>query len=293
MSERTQIGSADAAAAIAFRRHRRRRHERNRGAMPEARDARQRLRSETFARRSRGWRRSVRKSARDIIRAHLKDDGGLDAVVISSAVKFSNPEVARARETENPGDPAGRDAGRVAADGEAGRRGRGHAWQDDDDRADRADHGRGGTRSDRRGRRKYAQHRHQRAPRARRFHGGRGRRERRLVSAAAADDRGGDEHRSGASRSLRHDGPGARGVFELHQPGPVLRRGGARHRQRQRARAAAVGAQADGDLRGRAGRRFARRENRDRRTFDALRGDSQRRSPWRGGQCRRRASTSR
>ena len=31
--------------------------------------------------------------------AHLKDEGGIDAVVISSAIKFSNPEVARARET--------------------------------------------------------------------------------------------------------------------------------------------------------------------------------------------------
>ncbi|HEV2169380.1 MAG TPA: UDP-N-acetylmuramate--L-alanine ligase, partial [Candidatus Binatus sp.] len=34
--------------------------------------------------------------------AHLKDDGGIDAVVISSAVKFSNPEVARAREMKIP-----------------------------------------------------------------------------------------------------------------------------------------------------------------------------------------------
>ncbi len=34
--------------------------------------------------------------------AHLKDDGGIDAVVISSAIKFSNPEVARAREMKIP-----------------------------------------------------------------------------------------------------------------------------------------------------------------------------------------------
>src|SRR5271156_4619810 len=34
--------------------------------------------------------------------AHLKDDGGIDALVISSAIKFSNPEVARARELKIP-----------------------------------------------------------------------------------------------------------------------------------------------------------------------------------------------
>ena len=34
--------------------------------------------------------------------AHLKDDGGIDAMVISSAIKFSNPEVARARELKIP-----------------------------------------------------------------------------------------------------------------------------------------------------------------------------------------------
>ena len=34
--------------------------------------------------------------------AHLKDEAGIDAVVISSAIKFSNPEVARAREMKIP-----------------------------------------------------------------------------------------------------------------------------------------------------------------------------------------------
>src|SRR5260370_21298554 len=34
--------------------------------------------------------------------AHLKDEAGIDAVVISSAIKFSNPEVTRARETKIP-----------------------------------------------------------------------------------------------------------------------------------------------------------------------------------------------
>src|SRR5271169_3211448 len=34
--------------------------------------------------------------------AHLKDEGGIDALVISSAIKFSNPEVARAREMKIP-----------------------------------------------------------------------------------------------------------------------------------------------------------------------------------------------
>src|SRR5277367_1756610 len=34
--------------------------------------------------------------------AHLKDDGGIDAMVISSAIKFSNPEVARARALQIP-----------------------------------------------------------------------------------------------------------------------------------------------------------------------------------------------
>src|SRR5260370_29896005 len=34
--------------------------------------------------------------------AHLKDEAGIDAVVISSAIKFSNPEVTRARDTKNP-----------------------------------------------------------------------------------------------------------------------------------------------------------------------------------------------
>jgi len=34
--------------------------------------------------------------------AHLKDDAGVDAVVISSAIKFSNPEVTRAREMKIP-----------------------------------------------------------------------------------------------------------------------------------------------------------------------------------------------
>ncbi len=34
--------------------------------------------------------------------AHLKDEGDIDAVVISSAIKFSNPEVARAREMKIP-----------------------------------------------------------------------------------------------------------------------------------------------------------------------------------------------
>ena len=34
--------------------------------------------------------------------AHVKDEAGIDAVVISSAIKFSNPEVARAREMKIP-----------------------------------------------------------------------------------------------------------------------------------------------------------------------------------------------
>src|SRR5260370_8315250 len=34
--------------------------------------------------------------------AHLKDETGIDAVVISSAIKFSNPEVTRAREMKIP-----------------------------------------------------------------------------------------------------------------------------------------------------------------------------------------------
>src|ERR1700682_5902417 len=34
--------------------------------------------------------------------AHVKDESGIDAVVISSAIKFSNPEVTRAREMKIP-----------------------------------------------------------------------------------------------------------------------------------------------------------------------------------------------
>ena len=72
-----------------------------------------------------------------------------------------------------------------------------------------------------------------------------------------------------------------RGVCGLYQPGAVLRRCRARNRQRERARPDGVDSQADGDLRRCAGRGSARRENRNRRSFDSLRGDSQGRASWR------------
>ena len=79
-----------------------------------------------------------------------------------------------------------------------------------------------GLRSDSCDRRKSPRARHQRAARARRFYGCRSRRERRFVSAAAADGGDRDQYRSRTSGSLRHDGSGARSLFEFHQPRTVL-----------------------------------------------------------------------
>ena len=160
----------------------------------------------------------------DHIAEHIADHvtQRLDAVVISSAVKFSNPEVARARALKIPVIARAEMLGELLRMARHGRRRRRHAWQDHNDLAGRADPGGSRARSDRRDRRQSARARHQRAPRARRFHGGRSRRERRFLPAAAADDRGRHEYRSRASRPLRHDGSGARGLSEFHQPRTVL-----------------------------------------------------------------------
>ena len=92
--------------------------------------------------------------------AHLKDDGGIDAVVISSAIKFSNPEVARAREMKIPVIARAEMLGELLRMSKLGIAVAGTHGKTTTTGLDRADHGRGGARSDRRDRRKYSQYGH-------------------------------------------------------------------------------------------------------------------------------------
>ena len=216
-----------------------------------------------------------RDRATAIIRRHLGAE--LDAVVISSAVKFSNPEVAAARALKIPVIRARRDARRIDPDGATWRGRGGHPRQDHDDFADRADHGRGRTRSDGRDRRQPARARHQRSPWRGDF----------MVAEADESDASfllllpamavvtniDPEH-------LDHYGTMDRvreAFLSFINRIPFYGAAVLGHRQCERARAAAGGAQAHRDLRGSGRRRFARREDCDRRPLDPLRGGARRR----------------
>ena len=127
-----------------------------------------------------------------------------DVVVVSSAVRADNPEVAAARAREHPGDPARRDAGR--ADARQGRRGGGRlaTARPPPPRWSRSILAAGRARSDRDHRRQGARLRLERAAGPGRGAGRRGRRVRRLVPPPVPDGRGHHQHRSRAPRPLRH-----------------------------------------------------------------------------------------
>ena len=147
------------------------------------------------------------------------------------------PGAAARRGGEDPGDRPRRDAGR--GDAAQGRhRGRRQPRQDDHHVADRARARRGRARPDRGGRRSRAVRRARaidHAPGNRRAVGRGGRRERRLIPAAGAGDRGRDQHRSRAPRPLRQlpSAPGR--VRRVLQPRAVLGRVGVVRRPSGRA----------------------------------------------------------
>ena len=123
-----------------------------------------------------------------------------EVVVVSSAIKRDNPELAAARAQAPAGGAARRDARRADAP-EALRRDRRHARQDHDDHDGRGPARCRRPRSDRGQRRHHQRLRHQRAARRGRLDGGRGRRVRRHVPEAAGRRRGRHQHRS---RALDH-----------------------------------------------------------------------------------------
>ncbi len=178
----------------------------------QARHARQRMRSETSATITRLASLGAQISHGPSSGAHEGRRPELDAVVISSAVKFSNPEVARAREMKIPVIARAEMLGELLRMARSASRSpaltarrRPPGWSAlimEEAGLDPTVAIGGNMRNTRQ----------QRAPRPRRLHGGRGRRERRVISAADSDDRGRHQYRSRASRSLRHDGSRARGV---------------------------------------------------------------------------------
>ena len=128
--------------------------------------------------------------------------GDADVVVMSSAVRATNPELRRSGTAADSDHPAGRDARR--ADAAAIRdRGRRLARQDDDDVDDCVRAGEGRARSDRRDWRPGQRLRQQRPPRRRRIHGRRSGRKRPDVLETVSDDCGDYEHRPRTSGELR------------------------------------------------------------------------------------------
>ena len=207
--------------------------------------------------------------------AHLKDDGGIDAVVISSAIKFSNPEVARAREMKIPVIARAEMLGELLRMAKLGV-------------AVAGTHGKTTTT----GLIALIMEEADLDPTV--AVGGNIRNTGTNVRLGRGDFMVAEADESDASfllliptiavvtnidpEHLDHYGTmdRVREAFAgLHQPRAVLWRRGARHRQRQRARTRRLDSQADADLRRCAGCGSARREDRDRRPLDALRGDSQ------------------
>ena len=128
--------------------------------------------------------------------------GDAEVVVVSTAIKRDNPELAAARAKRLAGGAARRDAGRADA-AEALRRDRRHARQDHDHLDGRGPARRRRLRSDRDQWRHHQRLRHQCAARRRRLDGGRGRRVRRHVPQASGRRRDRHQYRSRASRSLQ------------------------------------------------------------------------------------------
>ena len=156
-----------------------------------------------------------------------------DVVVVSSAVRGRKPGGAdRPWRGACAGGAARRDARRADALSRVDRGGR-HARQDHHHQPDRQRAGRGRRGSDLRDRRPAQERRQQRAPGRGPLPGGRSRRERCLVHAPAAGDRGRHQHRQRSPR--HHGGDFDRAQAELRrvpaQPA-VLRPGGAVRRRR-------------------------------------------------------------
>ena len=150
--------------------------------------------------------------------------GEAEVVVVSSAVKPTNPEVARSRSAADSGDPAGRDARGADAPPlrDCGRR---RAREDDGDVDDCAGARTGRPRSDGGHRRAAERVREQRPSGTRRAHGRRGGRKRSIVSSTVSNDCRDHQHRPRTSRKLRRIRRAAAGVRRFRQQGAVLRRG--------------------------------------------------------------------
>ena len=127
--------SAESPAPSAFHRHRRRRHERDRGVVAAPRIRGQRMRSERWRGRRSGSSRSAREIDTGHHPAHIASRARRGGDFVGDKI-FQSRSRARSRD-ENSGHPARGDAGRAAADGARWRRGRRHSRQDHDDRSGR------------------------------------------------------------------------------------------------------------------------------------------------------------
>ena len=149
--------------------------------------------------------------------------GDADVVVMSSAVRPANPEVVEAARRQIPVIPRAEMLAELMrlrfAIAVAGAHGKTTTTSMIALVLERA-----GPRSDGGDRRAAERLRQQRAARARRADGGRGGRERSIVSETVSDDCGDYEHRPRASRELRRLRRPAAGLRRLRQQGAVLRR---------------------------------------------------------------------
>ena len=165
-----------------------------------------------------------------------------------------------------------RDAGRAHAL-PLRHRDRRHARQDDDDEPDRQRARRGGRRSDVRDRRPARERQRQCEARSRPVSRRRGRRERRIVPALAADDRRRHEHRRRSSRQLRERSrPLEAGLPRVPAQPAVLRSGRHVQRRHEHARADSVARSARHELRLRRARGHPRVGRRAHGAQDALQG---------------------
>ena len=210
--------------------------------------------------------------------------GDADVVVVSSAVGRGEPGSAGSGAAARAGHPARRDA-RGADAAPLRRGGRRRAWQDDDDVDDRAGARTGRARSDGGHRRPAERLRQQRPARQGRADGGRGGRERPVVSEAVSDDCGDDQHRPRAPRELRRLRRPPAGVRRVRQQGAVLWRGHRVRRRPEPGRDPPAPDAARDDLRPRGARR--RRDGERRRARSAERGGD--RAPPRARRGRRGA----
>ena len=200
--------------------------------------------------------------------------GDAEVVVVSTAIKKSNPELKAARERAAADRAARRDAGRADAL-PPGDRHRRHARQDHHDLAGRHAARSRRPRPDRGQWRHHQRLRHQCAHGRRRVDGGRGRRERRHLPEAAGRHRRGHQHRSRASRPLRHLRQGEGGVPAVRRERAVLRLRRHVHRPSGSAGAGLAhrGPPRDHLWRQRAGRRALHAPSHGRRGVDLRRGD--------------------